>query len=111
MDEVCNERRFGVERVAYQPANIPQHLPYKAGILRFMVYNNNKHATFLLQIHENRQTIRIATSFDSDNGLVQHSTILSCRVNGIMMNSEEFAKAFQCPTGTPMNPEVKCSMW
>jgi len=34
-----------------------------------------------------------------------------CRVNGIMMNSEEFVQAFQCPVGTPMNPETKCFMW
>ncbi|XP_065339082.1 endothelin-converting enzyme 1-like [Cloeon dipterum] len=33
------------------------------------------------------------------------------RVNGIMMNSEEFASAFQCAVGTPMNPERKCILW
>ena len=33
------------------------------------------------------------------------------RVRGMMANSEEFAKAFQCPKGAKMNPEEKCKVW
>ncbi|KAL7320762.1 hypothetical protein PS15m_000621 [Mucor circinelloides] len=33
------------------------------------------------------------------------------RINGILQNSVEFAKTFNCPAGSPMNPETKCSMW
>ncbi|XP_011500952.1 PREDICTED: neprilysin-21 [Ceratosolen solmsi marchali] len=33
------------------------------------------------------------------------------RINGIMMNSPEFAEAFRCSLGSKMNPIKKCKMW
>lgn len=33
------------------------------------------------------------------------------RSNGALQNFDEFSKAFHCPTGSPMNPEKKCSLW
>ncbi|XP_057332172.1 membrane metallo-endopeptidase-like 1 [Microplitis mediator] len=33
------------------------------------------------------------------------------RLLGSLMNSEEFSRAFNCPKGSPMNPEKKCNMW
>ncbi|KAL3308065.1 hypothetical protein Ciccas_013408 [Cichlidogyrus casuarinus] len=32
------------------------------------------------------------------------------RLYSVMSNSEEFAKAFNCPAGSPMNPTVKCHL-
>ncbi|XP_043270753.1 neprilysin-1-like [Venturia canescens] len=33
------------------------------------------------------------------------------RVLGPLSNSEDFAKAYDCPLGSPMNPKNKCNVW
>nr|XP_012563406.1 unnamed protein product [Hydra vulgaris] len=33
------------------------------------------------------------------------------RVRGSVKFNKDFAKIFNCPIGSPMNPEVKCSVW
>ncbi|KAL0094127.1 hypothetical protein F4703DRAFT_1727255 [Phycomyces blakesleeanus] len=33
------------------------------------------------------------------------------RVNAAIQNSEEFARVFQCPANSPMNPIPKCQLW
>ncbi|XP_019139513.3 kell blood group glycoprotein isoform X3 [Corvus cornix cornix] len=36
---------------------------------------------------------------------------LPLRVSGPVSNSQDFSKSFQCPSGSPMNPENKCRIW
>lgn len=43
---------------------------------------------------------------ESDN----HSPGIA-RVNGVVANSEHFAKTFNCPEKSPMNPDNKCVLW
>ncbi|XP_064641237.1 endothelin-converting enzyme 1-like [Lineus longissimus] len=33
------------------------------------------------------------------------------RVKGLVMNTDDFSSAFQCPKGSPMNPTEKCQLW
>lgn len=43
-----------------------------------------------------------------------HSSVHSpgpVRVLGPLSNSEDFATAYECPTGSPMNPAHKCNVW
>jgi endothelin-converting enzyme len=35
----------------------------------------------------------------------------SARISGMLMNSPEFSKAFNCPLGSNFNPEKKCFFW
>ena len=47
-----------------------------------------------------------------NNVLTLYSTIRErCRPVGALTNSPEFAAAFDCPVGSPMNPANKCELY
>ncbi|CAH8504692.1 unnamed protein product [Schistosoma bovis] len=52
----------------------------------------------------------------SGTSLLIHSIVVPhvierYRVFGALINSKEFAHAYGCPVGSPMNPDTKCDIW
>ncbi|CAH8498176.1 unnamed protein product [Schistosoma intercalatum] len=52
----------------------------------------------------------------SGTSLLIHSVVVPhvmerYRVFGALVNSKEFAHAYGCPVGSPMNPDTKCDIW
>lgn len=43
--------------------------------------------------------------------LTDEHTISKFRTIGVVSNSGDFARAFQCAPSTPMNPQIKCQVW
>lgn len=43
--------------------------------------------------------------------LTDEHTISKFRTIGVVSNSGDFARAFQCAPKTPMNPQIKCQVW
>lgn len=54
--------------------------------------------------NEDRESVIESAKYDV------HSTG-RLRVIGSVSNSKDFAKAYNCPVGSPMNPERKCNIW
>ena len=65
---------------------------------------------FFLALGQVWCTLENAAGFANDIKNDVHSPA-RYRMFGYSMNSDDFAEAFKCPVGTPMNPEHKCVLW
>uniref|UniRef100_A0A8C5T189 KELL protein n=1 Tax=Malurus cyaneus samueli TaxID=2593467 RepID=A0A8C5T189_9PASS len=61
---------------------------------------------FYLSFAHVMNTKKLRSSLNTD----PHSP-LPLRVCGPVSNSQDFSKSFQCPRGSPMNPDIKCRIW
>ncbi|XP_074646601.1 endothelin-converting enzyme homolog [Tubulanus polymorphus] len=59
------------------------------------------------------QTYCVKSNFDTleNSFLTDEHTPDELRVNGFVMNSNDFSSAFKCTAGSPMNPVKKCKLW
>lgn len=81
--------------------------------------SDDKHATLSPADADKLFFVSFAQAFcakASDASMIQRLAVdphspEKWRVNGAVMNSGEFARAFSCPAGSPMNPRDKCQLW
>ncbi|EGT46165.1 hypothetical protein CAEBREN_32505 [Caenorhabditis brenneri] len=76
-------------------------------ILGFEDYDINKLYFQIIAMNwcEPRATHSLQKQLERD-----HATN-SFRINGVMSNMKQFAETFNCPAGSPMNPEKKCGIF
>ena len=55
--------------------------------------------------------LNTCTKYRSSSILMITFCFFFLRVNVTLQNFPEFSRVFQCPLGSPMNPENKCAVW
>ncbi|KAK3932625.1 Neprilysin-2 [Frankliniella fusca] len=93
--------RMGEEPGAGPPGDTASHSPHVSLKPRQMFWVS--FASLWCDKHKERELYRTLRLSDHLPGV--H------RVNGALRNQEAFAEDFNCPKGTPMNPEHKCEVW
>ncbi|RMC07565.1 hypothetical protein DUI87_17039 [Hirundo rustica rustica] len=84
-------------------------------------YNSNVNGTFTL-LENTADTGGLAVAYQAMCGYQDPEKLqsslstdphspLPLRVSGPVSNSQDFSKSFQCPSGSPMNPDTKCRIW
>lgn len=87
-----------LEKLGHEEKRLPGLEEYTNEQIFFLSYAQ----TWCGQTRPEAQTRQILTD--------PHSP-LRFRVNGVVINQKEFARAYNCPRGSPMNPDHRCVVW
>jgi predicted metalloendopeptidase len=97
--------------LTHSPLRSPTHLlPLSSQELPDLLSTVNNDQLYFLAFAQNWCSLQTPDAGKKQLVADEHSPA-DARVRGTIMNNDDFARAFQCPAGSRMNPRHKCKLW